>query len=136
MGFCPEAFMSPLSAFRLWGKCSLAEISIWTHLSLISPKARGASKADWPYSASWASSFFGGQLMVDFLYHNPTRTQLLRLPVTQFEGLSLPDLDHLAARGPHQHGATYVATYLRPRELSLQFYLRGCDAKEFESRHR
>lgn len=56
--------------------------------------------------------------------------------VREMFGFSLPDKDHIFARAPQQHGATYIDTFFRPRECSLVIYVRGCDADEFQSKHR
>ena len=55
--------------------------------------------------------------------------------VASVSGFSLPDKDHLVARGPQQHGATYVDTFFRPRQCSLTIMIAGCDAEDFQARH-
>lgn len=56
--------------------------------------------------------------------------------VQAVRGLSLPDKDHISARAPEQHGATYVDTFFRPRLFSLTIAIIGCNAAEFADRHR
>jgi len=56
--------------------------------------------------------------------------------VLEVSGLSLPDKDHIAARAPEQHGNTYIATWFRPREFSITISLSGCDAADFQQKHR
>ena len=56
--------------------------------------------------------------------------------VLAVSGLSLPDKDHISARAPEQHGDTYIATYFRPREFSIILSLSGCDAADFQQKHR
>lgn len=56
--------------------------------------------------------------------------------VQRVSGFSLPDKDHLIARGPQQHGATYVDTFFQPRRCSLAIMIAGCDAEEFQAKHR
>lgn len=56
--------------------------------------------------------------------------------VQQITGFSLPELDHFAARSPRQHGAIYQDTFFRPRECSIELAVLGCDAAEFEAKHR
>ena len=50
--------------------------------------------------------------------------------------MSLPDKDHISARSPGQHGATYIDTFFRPRLFSLVIVIIGCDAAEFADKHR
>lgn len=79
--------------------------------------------------------------MPDYLWTNTTRDIRRALSarsgytVERVSGLSLPDKDHLAARGPQQHGATYVDTFFRPRRFSLYITIAGCDAEEFQAKH-
>lgn len=56
--------------------------------------------------------------------------------VRELAGFSLPDKDHIFARAPQQHGATYVDTFFRPRECSLIIYVKGCNADDFQAKHR
>jgi Phage tail protein len=56
--------------------------------------------------------------------------------LTRYSGLSIPPKDHLSARGPRQHGGTYIATYFRPREFSLEVAVAGCDMEELQAKHR
>ena len=51
-------------------------------------------------------------------------------------GFSLPDKDHIFARAPQQHGATYVDTFFRPRECSMIIHVKGCNAADFQAKHR
>lgn len=80
--------------------------------------------------------------MPEYLWHNVDRD--IRRPLSHrsgygvlaVSGLSLPDKDHLTARGPQQHGATYVSTYFCPRECSLTLLVQGCNEVDFEAKHR
>ena len=80
--------------------------------------------------------------MPEYLWTNTTRDIRRALSarsgyaVSRVSGLSLPDKDHLSARGPQQHGATYVDTFFRPRLFSLYITIVGCDAEEFQAKHR
>lgn len=56
--------------------------------------------------------------------------------LTRYSGLSIPGKDHLSARGPHQHGSTYIATYFKPREFSLEIAVAGCDMAGLQEKHR
>lgn len=56
--------------------------------------------------------------------------------VRELMGFSLPDKDHIYARAPQQHGATYVDMFFRPRECSLVIYVKGYDADNFQAKHR
>ena len=80
--------------------------------------------------------------MSEFVWINNTRS-LRRVfsgrsgfTLVRYDGLSLPGKDHLAARGPRQHGATYVATYFQPRQFSLEVAIAGCDMEELQAKHR
>lgn len=52
------------------------------------------------------------------------------------KGFSLPAKDHISARAPQQHGATYVSTFFRPRDLSFVVVIKGCSVSDFEDKHR
>jgi len=56
--------------------------------------------------------------------------------LTAYSGLSIPGKDHLSARGPRQHGATYIATYFQPREFTLELAMAGCSMAELQDKHR
>ncbi len=51
------------------------------------------------------------------------------------KGFSLPAKDHISARAPQQHGATYVSTFFRPRDLSFVVVIKGCSVSDFEDKH-
>src|SRR3990167_1177119 len=80
--------------------------------------------------------------MPQFIWLN--NTQSTRRPFSgrsgftmlRFAGLSIPGKDHLSARGPRQHGSTFIATYFRPREFSLEIAVAGCDMDELQDKHR
>ncbi len=78
---------------------------------------------------------------MQFLWTNTTRDIRRVLSarsgysVQRISGFSLPDKDHLSARGPQQHGATYVDTFFRPRRFSLYITIAGCDAEDFQAKH-
>lgn len=77
-----------------------------------------------------------------YIWHNETLGERRALShrsgygVQEVQGFSLPDKDHLRARGPQQHGSTYLATYYRPRECSLVLMLRGHSETDFQAKHR
>jgi hypothetical protein len=56
--------------------------------------------------------------------------------VRELHGFSLPGKDHISARAPQQHGATYVDTFFRPRECALVILVKGCNADDFQFKHR
>lgn len=56
--------------------------------------------------------------------------------VRELYGFSLPGKDHIFARAPQQHGATYVDTFFRPRECSMVIHVKGCNAEDFQAKHR
>ena len=56
--------------------------------------------------------------------------------VREVRGFSLPDKDHIYARAPQQHGATYVDTFFRPRECSMIIHVKGRCAEDFQAKHR
>jgi len=56
--------------------------------------------------------------------------------VRELVGFSLPDKDHISARAPQQHGATYLNTFFRPRECSMIIHVKGCNAADFQAKHR
>ncbi len=56
--------------------------------------------------------------------------------VRELKGFSLPGKDHISARAPQQHGATYVDTFFRPRQCALVIYVKGCNANDFQAKHR
>ena len=80
--------------------------------------------------------------MPEYLWTNTTRDIRRALSsrsgytVIRVSGFSLPDKDHLIARGPQQHGATYVDTFFRPRRCALYIMIAGCDGEEFQAKHR
>lgn len=79
--------------------------------------------------------------MSEYLWTNTTRNIRRALSsrsgytVVSVSGFSLPDKDHLTARGPQQHGATYIDTFFRPRRCALTIMIAGCDAEEFQAKH-
>ena len=90
--------------------------------------------------AAWPSNWGGP--VPEYLWTNTTRNIRRALSarsgysVQRVTGFSLPDKDHLAARGPQQHGATYVDTFFRPRRCALYIMIEGCDGEDFQDRHR
>ena len=80
--------------------------------------------------------------MPTYLWTNTTRNIRRALSarsgysVQRITGFSLPDKDHLAARGPQQHGATYIDTFFRPRQCSLAIMVAGCNGGDFQAKHR
>lgn len=80
--------------------------------------------------------------MARFFWKNTTldERQLLAASVgysiQDRKGFSLPAKDHISARAPQQHGATYVSTFFRPRDLSFVVVIKGCSVSDFEDKHR
>lgn len=79
--------------------------------------------------------------MARFFWRNNTlgERQLLAASVgysiQDRKGFSLPAKDHISARAPQQHGATYVSTFFRPRDLSFVVVINGCSVSDFEEKH-
>lgn len=50
------------------------------------------------------------------------------------KGFTLPAKDHISVRAPEQHGATYIDTFFRPRDLSFVVIIKGCSVSDFEEK--
>lgn len=77
-----------------------------------------------------------------YLWYNTTRSIRRALSarsgytVRELIGFSLPPKDHISARAPQQHGATYIDTFYRPRQCGLVITVAGCSAEDFQAKHR
>ena len=54
--------------------------------------------------------------------------------IRRVTGFSIPAGDHLSARSPRQHGATYVDTFYKPRDCSLLLSVVASSAQDYEGR--